>query len=604
MKLGLSTSYKSLRPFFAEISNFTILTGINGAGKTQILTAIAEKQATVLDDPDILTVFQYVPSQNLSPNDSVVATKATVNENKQKVWNQYNRLLENQKQNPAASLWASMGDGNSVMRRITEKVAKAANKDISKLEELDFYKHYPIEDGFGADIFYQNLSYTFKRYSERLIDNNFQGYLIAQGQQPTIDFLPEKLFVETYGPPPWEVVNRIIEVAGLDYEINAPNLFTQDVAYDLKLVNKSSQAKLKFSDLSSGERVLMSLALALYNSNFDVFFPQMLLLDEPDASLHPSMSKIFLDIIKKVLVNEIGVKVIMTTHSPSTVALAEEEALYVVNKSGERIEKITKDKALKVLTAGVPSFSINFENRRQVFVESPYDVKFYEGIYQLLSDRLIPEISLTFISSGESRTDKNGRKISNCEQVKSITNLLRTAGNNFVWGIIDWDGSNFEEPFVKVLGGGERYSIESYLFDPIVIAALVWREKLLSSEELGLEKTTSYVDFKHLSAVQHQTMVDVIIEKVIRHAKPSNLTNTRKVRLLNEIELQVPVWYLHYPGHDLEEVILKTFPKLSDIKRNKEDALKLEIIEKVLDDIPVILSKDFLVAFNSVQATD
>src|SRR5690606_21408835 len=139
--------------------------------------------------------------------------------------------------------------------------------------------------------------------------------------------------------------------------------------FELKLINTFNQSEVKFSDLSSGEKVLMSLALALYNSKFDIEFPRVLLMDEPDASLHPTMSKQFLEIIENVFVKEKGVKVIITTHSPSTVALAKEEDLFVVNKTGVRIEKTTKDKALKILTSGVPSFSVNYENRRQVFVE-------------------------------------------------------------------------------------------------------------------------------------------------------------------------------------------------------------------------------------------
>ncbi len=45
MKLSLDIKYKSLEPFEVEIPDFTILTGLNGAGKSQILTAIARANA-------------------------------------------------------------------------------------------------------------------------------------------------------------------------------------------------------------------------------------------------------------------------------------------------------------------------------------------------------------------------------------------------------------------------------------------------------------------------------------------------------------------------------------------------------------------------------
>src|SRR5207247_9494265 len=121
----------------------------------------------------------------------------------------------------------------------------------------------------------------------------------------------------------------------------------------------------------------MSLALSLYNSNFDIEFPKIRLMNEPDAHLHHSMTRKFLDVIQNVFVNEKGVKVIMTTHSPSTVALAPEESIFLMNKTTPRIAKANKDEALRILTSGVPTLSINYENRRQVFVESKYDVEFY-----------------------------------------------------------------------------------------------------------------------------------------------------------------------------------------------------------------------------------
>ncbi len=344
----------------------------------------------------------------------------------------------------------------------------------------------------------------------------------------------------------------------------------------------------------------MSLALALYNSNFDIEFPKVLLMDEPDASLHPSMSKQFLDVIQKVFVEEKGVNVIITTHSPSTVALAPEETLYIVNKTETRIEKSTKDKALKILTSGVPSFSVNYENRRQIFVESPNDVMFYEKLYHKFSNYLIPDISLSFISSGESRTGKNGMKISNCDQVINITNTLRSAGNNFVWGVIDWDLTNKSSDFVKVLGNGNRYAIENYLFDPILVAALLLREKIVTRENLKLKENETYVDFKNLTQDQLQFISDYIVTKVEQITNPVD-TITSETELLNGIKINIPNWYLHHNGHGLENIIIDTFPELNALKRGKEEQLKLDIINKVIDDIPELVSKDLLDIFIIIQ---
>jgi ABC-type Mn2+/Zn2+ transport system ATPase subunit len=605
MKLTLVNKFKSLDPFCIDLPDFVILTGINGAGKTQLLTAVLNNQLKINDDNGLEIAqnqIKYVTSQTLSPNESTIVTRDQLNSVMHSTLSNYNNYQQNKSVNPGFELVNVFGQ-NSPHIKIIEKIAEYAKKDIDQLNANDIYNHYPINDGLTqTDIFYQNFSSFFKRYQDKFDDNEYRQYQNEHKKNKQISFLSREKFLETFGEAPWDFVNKIIAGAKLDYHINSPTDSNRDAPFELKLINNINGAELQFGDLSSGEKVLMSLALALYNSNFDIEFPKILLMDEPDASLHPSMSKQFLEVIRNIFVKEKKVKVIVTTHSPSTVALASEDAIFIANKTGQRIEKVSKDKALKILTAGVPSFSVNYENRRQVFVESPNDVLFYEKIYQKLSDRLNPEISLSFISSGESRTDKNGMKISNCGQVKNITETLRKAGNTFVWGIIDWDTNNKSTDFVKVLGNGNRYSIESYLFDPILISALLLREKIISRDDLGLSSNQTHCDFKNLTQAQLQKISDFSINKISMQVDLSNMDlSVAKMNLLSGIHVEVPLWYLHYHGHKLEEIVIKTFPGLNEIKKGKEETLKLEIIDKVMDDIPELLSVDLLDIYLKLQ---
>ena len=313
-------------------------------------------------------------------------------------------------------------------------------------------------------------------------------------------------------------------------------------------------------------------------------------MDEPDASLHPSMSKQFLDVIERVFVKDKGVKVIVTTHSPSTVALCNETNLFVMNKLGQRVEKNTKDKALKILTAGVPSLSINYENRRQVFVESKYDVFFYDKVYDKLRGKLENDISLNFISSGVGGSG-------NCDQVKEIVDKLSGFGNSSVFGIIDWDNKNIASGFVKVLGEGKRYSIENYIFDPVIISALLLREKIVSREDLGLKNNENYSDFKNLSVSELQFIADFLTLKLASEIKPTDTTKD-KSKYLNGIELELPKWYLFHQGHKLEIYLKKVFPSLN---KYRDGALKSEIISKIMDDIPELIPYDIFDLLKNIQ---
>ena len=121
---------------------------------------------------------------------------------------------------------------------------------------------------------------------------------------------------QSLGPAPWDVVNQSLAVAGFPYEVMSPTEFSILDNYELKLRDLQSGVQIGALDLSSGEKVLLQLVLWLYSSGKEGVFPKLLLLDEPDAHLHPSMTTQFLDIISEVLVNKLGIRVIMTTHSP------------------------------------------------------------------------------------------------------------------------------------------------------------------------------------------------------------------------------------------------------------------------------------------------
>jgi len=607
MKISSTVNFKSLEAIqYLELPDFVVLLGINGSGKTQLLQGIAQQETIrVFDDNDNeLISKKYVDNQALAPKNALAVSwddlKKVINKTFQGYKDHKSRILNflGQPKNNSQRM-ALHPDLRDLEWDVIPIIASSAGKSLEELTHEDFLEFFPFNQGVSKeDVFYQNFSILFKTYQIKREENDLNQY--RSQKYGNIAFMTDEEFLERYGEPPWDLVNKIIREANLDYSVNSPEGQHRDAQFQLKLINSLNGAEINFSDLSGGEKVLMSLAFSLYNSHFENEFPQVLLMDEPDAPLHPSMTKQFLRVIENVFVKGKGVKVIITTHSPSTVALAPEASLYQMNKETPRITKVTKDKALKILTEGVPSFSINYENRRQVFVESHYDVLYYEKIYELLSQYLNPEISLSFISSGESRTDKNSMPISNCGQVVNITNVLRQAGNKFVWGIIDWDKANTSSDFIKVLGNGKRYSIESYLFDPVLLAALLLREKIILREEIGLLPNQNYTDFKHLSETIIQALSDFVVNKI---ANKVNITEASKVSVtyINGKSIEVPVWYLHYHGHYLENIILDTFPQLNGIKRGKEDALKLEILNKILDDIPEFMPRDILDILLSVQ---
>jgi hypothetical protein len=106
------------------------------------------------------------------------------------------------------------------------------------------------------------------------------------------------------------------------------------------------------TELSSGEQMIASLIMWSHNSNTGNYIKCMLL-DEVDAYLHPSLSKIFIDILKNVIVDEYKINVILVTHSPSTIAYAPEDSIYTMGLDEPRIQKQTKKESIRLLTDGM-----------------------------------------------------------------------------------------------------------------------------------------------------------------------------------------------------------------------------------------------------------
>jgi hypothetical protein len=479
-------------------------------------------------------------------------------------------------------------------QKIINELQEKTRNSILALEETDFYDNFP-KSWLPIDMFQQSFGRLFLEYKLNFLNNRLKE--LANSEGDTVSFLSSEEFIEQYGEAPWTFVNSILEIANLDFRINQPAKYYEDRPYEPVLIDQIRGTQVKFGDLSSGERILMSFALCLYYAEDRrqlVDYPKVLLFDEIDAPLHPSMTQSLLHTIQEVLVNRHGIKVIMTTHSPSTVALAPEASVYAMYKTDiQRLQKTTKDKALAILTTGVPTLSIDYNNRRQVFVESQYDVQFYEIIYNKLKNYLIyPEISLNFISSGVSGQG-------NCDQVEEVVNKLYEGGNRTVYGIIDWDKKNNGNERVKVLGHGKRYSIENYIFDPLLLGAFLIREKWIKRDEIGFNSNETYVDIAKLDNDRLQVVANFIVSKVKNFVPPTSEEKNISCEYVGGQVISLPFWFLQIKGHELEEILTNIFPQLKRFQ--KQSQLKLEILRKVVDDIPTLIPKDLISLFNEIN---
>lgn len=456
----------------------------------------------------------------------------------------------------------------------------SSGKPISSLAEEDILS-IKLPSWGQSDLFQQSFARLFVAYRDLLLANDFAEFRASKGKDER--FLTADQFEMQYGPAPWDFVNKSIREAGLDFKISSPPLddYTQ---FKPILTKISNGIPIDFNYLSSGEKILMSFAFCVYYSTDKrqiAVHPKLLLLDEIDAPLHPSMSKNIVDTITKTLVGSFGIKVIATTHSPSTVALTEEESIYTMIPGQPGLHKTSKATALNILTVGVPTIAISYDGRRQIFVESPVDARIYDGLYKLIKPKIASERSLEFIATGTRRAD--GKDINTgCDNVKRIVEDLRNAGNMSVFGLLDWDGKRNPTDRLAILAHGVRNGIENVLFDPLLIALTICRSFVDQQEKIGIPANLGYLDIALYDENKFQKVVNIVGEMVFGNAAESTIFSL----YIGGMSLEIDKRFGDTDDHELEKMILKSFPFLRSIAKQGQDGKLLDhIVTVVLSDV-------------------
>ena len=174
-------------------------------------------------------------------------------------------------------------------------------------------------------------------------------------------------------PPPWESLREILsemrDAAGddglFDFEFSDPdddNLHMgnfEHFGFRAEMTNRTTGAQYEPHSLSSGESVLMALCLASFNQYLGRRRPKLLLLDELDAVLHPSMVAALVSTLKTLFAAK-RTRVLMTSHSPMTVAALDEADIFSVARTGGHVEisRTTKSEAIDELSEGLATVDV------------------------------------------------------------------------------------------------------------------------------------------------------------------------------------------------------------------------------------------------------
>ncbi|GHC62239.1 AAA family ATPase [Roseibacillus persicicus] len=605
MEIRFKTPHKSIKAFSPqELSDFSIITGVNGSGKTHLLEALAGGNLTISGIARQKlkyynsTSFQASIEESSTPAQAYNDRKAAIDQflsQRDQLLRGLRRQLDGWGIGPeidamelfsltdeeleAALQAAPLSTDNSqsalnykepikrqlskISEQLTTSVggsiyladhaAKESGCHIASLAEEDLRK-VPI--GIVSDNAIQlKLASQFSAWLGSYEYNKINRYY-AKNEGKDYEYLEDEEFFEIYGVEPWIAANDILEIGQLPYRFNKPEGTIYDLqgAYQLRLIDQQNGETVTIGDLSSGEKNLLALIALRYQSQAHdgiKALPEVLLLDEIDAHLHPSFTDIVLQTLKKYFVDQ-GISVILATHSPSTVALGEANGaeVYELKRSDKTLEKITTSQASSILTSG---FLAVLPDDRIIITEANDDADYYQKIHDRLVSKGIVDStpSLRFIPASSTSDSGIG---GGCDQTTQWAEKLSDLGLSKFKGLVDWDpegNSNTETDCVKVI---KRSALENYLYDPLTLLAL-----MIDNGGSALLPSWSGSD-DNATCLLGMTAAE--ISGLISNLETSlgiDQSNVETVDYYQHKSVQISTEWIKKRGHDLETLILAVF---------------------------------------------
>lgn len=438
INLKTTETYKSIPAGFTwdNIPPFSIITGVNGAGKTQLLeilkgtdnNGIALNVSVEITDEDSMIATLVLPSpQTRGNNISGLLSyfQNTANrlgnlaqwENSIKQWQSHisSWIEPRLKQDiPTEEKYQLTSERTSLLENIRSYKQMIRSNTIFAYEEelvaISKKLSTPIENLTEEDIrryanpYFNDFSdiEDLERYIKQEHEEFKENLAIAVGKN---DF--EKVKGLAAQEKPYQSINRLFKKYGFTYfEMLDPFPELKERNGEIRFIGKNGEI-IDYNALSSGEQmIVMFIALSL-GRNISGHRINTLILDEPDAHLHPTMSKMMVEILHELsLSKELGggdIRVIITTHSPSTVAFAPEGSLFVIekNRGCKKVRETCASEAINILSDGIltydkaiKQFSLAMSSDKDVivFVEGKTDILHLNQANKLLGYNLPFEV--------------------------------------------------------------------------------------------------------------------------------------------------------------------------------------------------------------------
>ena len=361
-----------------KILDVIVLAGINGSGKTTILEAIKD--------------FFYNENVNYSNLEKSNVNLAVFFENFEK-----NKIEEAEKSsdNYKHALWDFFGtfqnynlyrkNSNDYYRNQIAKRFDIPPKIIyvpaeNKFEEIQTYsttlsKEYKFINTINSNVIRDIPSYIATR----------RNYLATIEEDLTMKEITNKVVNE---------INSIFDILELDVKLKG---FSKDEK-TMPIFENSAGEEFDINDLSSGEKQLFLRTLSI-----KMLEPKnsIILIDEPELSLHPKWQQRIIEVYKKIGENN---QIIIATHSPHILGSVSSENIFILYRDengkieaktgdelyssyGQPVERVLKD-IMGLESVRTPKIEKDLEELRKLVDEDKYETKEFKEKYNDLLEIL------------------------------------------------------------------------------------------------------------------------------------------------------------------------------------------------------------------------
>ena len=358
-----------------KILDLIVLAGINGSGKTTILEAIKDffdNRSIDFNNIEKSNIYLEIFFEDFEKNNIEEAEKISIDNYKHKLKEFFYALRDYE---------YNRKDNGGYYAKFFENPPKIiyvpANNSFGLVETVNttLLKNYQFINYVDSVLMRDIPSYIATR----------RNYLATIEEDLTMKEITNKVVNE---------INGIFNILELDVKLKG---FSKDEK-TLPIFENSAGEEFDINNLSSGEKQLFLRTLSI-----KMLEPKnsIILIDEPELSLHPKWQQRIIEVYKKIGENN---QIIVATHSPHILGSVFNENIFILYRNengkieaktgdelyssyGQPVERVLKD-IMGLKSVRTPKIDKNLQELREFVNEDKYDTDDFKKKYNNLLEIL------------------------------------------------------------------------------------------------------------------------------------------------------------------------------------------------------------------------